>query len=187
MKTSDKKTEILDCAQVLIQKRGYNGFSYADISSVVGIRKASIHHHFPTKEDLAVAVVVRYSEEFNLHLLNIGVQKKGMEKIVFYARLYQQVLDEDKLCLCGMLAADRETLPEKVKQVVCRFLADNANWLAAVLAVNHPQLSQKRLLNIAWEIINSLQGGIIMARVLEDPAVFSAACEEMMLQLQHIA
>lgn len=60
MKTSDKKNEILDCAQTLIQKRGYNGFSYADISSTVGIRKASIHHHFSTKVDLAVAVVERY-------------------------------------------------------------------------------------------------------------------------------
>src|SRR5262245_51674174 len=112
MKTSDRKEEILDCAQSLIQTRGYNGFSYADISGRVGIRKASIHHHFPTKVDLAVAVIARYSAAFNNCLSNINAQENWMSKIRLYAELYREALDEDKLCLCGMLASDMETLPD---------------------------------------------------------------------------
>jgi TetR/AcrR family transcriptional repressor of nem operon len=187
MKISDKKNEILDCAQALIQKRGYNGFSYADISSVVGIRKASIHHHFPTKVDLTVALIERYGEVFNTCLLNINSQKHWMAKVRLYAELYNQVLGEDKLCLCGMLASDMETLPEKVKKAVRGFLSDNANWLAEVLASNNSQLSKKRSANIAWQIINQLQGGIMMARILEDPAIFSESCDEMMSQLKHLS
>ncbi|MBA3535703.1 MAG: TetR/AcrR family transcriptional regulator [Tatlockia sp.] len=187
MKTSDKKNEILDCAQTLIQKRGYNGFSYADISSSVGIRKASIHHHFPTKVDLAMAVVERYREVFNTCLLNINSQKNWMNKIKLYAELYKDVLDEDKLCLCGMLASDMETLPEEVRKGVRDFLYDNADWLVEVLASANPQLPKQRLDNIAWQMINLLQGGIMMARTLQDPMVFSAGCEEMMSQLEHLS
>jgi TetR/AcrR family transcriptional regulator, transcriptional repressor for nem operon len=187
MKTSDKKNEILDCAQALIQTRGYNGFSYADISNAVGIRKASIHHHFPTKVDLVVAVVERYRDVFNACLLNIDAQENWISKIKLYAELYQEVLDEDKLCLCGMLASDMETLPDEVKKVVRGFLSDNADWLSEVLLSHYPEISKKRLLNIAWQIINLLQGGIMMARILQDSMVFSASCEEMMSQLKHLS
>lgn len=188
MKTSDKKNEILNCAQALIQKRGYNGFSYADISDTVGIRKASIHHHFPTKVDLTLALVERYSEEFHACLLNIGTKNDWIDKVRRYAELYQQVLAEDKLCLCGMLASDMETLPEKIKKAIRDFLAGNADWLAGVLAGNkNIQGSNKRLITIAWQIINQLQGGIIMARIMEDPALFTAGCEEMLSQLKHLS
>jgi TetR/AcrR family transcriptional repressor of nem operon len=187
MKTSDKKNEILDCAQALIQSRGYNGFSYADISSTVGIRKASIHHHFPTKEDLAVAVVERYRSVFNACLLNINNQKNWMSKIRLYAELYQEVLNGDKLCLCGMLASDMETLPDEVKKAVRGFLSDNADWLTEILLSNYPQMSKKRSRNIAWQIISSLQGGVMMARILQDPAIFSGSCDEIMSQLKHLS
>ncbi|MBA2652857.1 MAG: TetR/AcrR family transcriptional regulator [Tatlockia sp.] len=185
MKTSDKKNEILDCAQALIQRCGYNGFSYADISIAVGIRKASIHHHFPTKVDLAVAVIERYEEVFNASLSNINSQKDWLEKVRHYTELYKQVLGEDKLCLCGMLASDMETLPENLKTAVRSFLSGNADWLVEVLADNS-QLSKKRLINIAWQIINQLQGGIMMARILEDPAIFSDSCAELLSQLKHL-
>src|SRR3954469_22776526 len=63
--TSD---DILACARSLIVAGGYNGFSYADIAEVVGIRKASIHHHFPTKLDLVRTLLERYDEEFRAGL-----------------------------------------------------------------------------------------------------------------------
>ncbi len=61
MKTTDTKLKILDTAQELIQKLGVNAMSYADISTAVGIRKASIHYHFPSKEDLLVSLLERYT------------------------------------------------------------------------------------------------------------------------------
>ncbi|HSW92990.1 MAG TPA: TetR/AcrR family transcriptional regulator [Gammaproteobacteria bacterium] len=181
------KNDILDCAQALIQIRGYNGFSYADVSDTVGIRKASIHHHFPTKVDLAVAVVQRYRDAFNARLLNISHQKNASSHIRLYAELYQEALSQDKLCLCGMLASDMETLPDEVKKVVRGFLSDNAAWLVTVLHNNYPKISKKRLINIAWQIINLLQGGMIMARVSQDPGMFSASIKEMISQLKYLS
>ena len=187
MKTSDKKNEILDCAQALIQTRGYNGFSYADISITVGIRKASIHHHFPTKIDLTVAVVERYRDLFNTCLLSIDIKENWLSKIKSYTELYQRALDEDKLCLCGMLASDMQSLPVEVKRAVTVFLAVNAAWLTKVLVSHYTEIPKSRLINIAWYIINGLQGGAMMARILQNPTILLASIEEMMSQLEHLS
>ena len=57
-------TRILDVAEGLAQTRGFNGFSYADIAAEIGITKASLHYHFPSKADLGRALVRRYTERF---------------------------------------------------------------------------------------------------------------------------
>ena len=64
MLATDTKTAIMDAAQELIQRGGVNAMSYQHISDAIGIRKASIHHHFPTKDSLIEAVLQRYAVYF---------------------------------------------------------------------------------------------------------------------------
>lgn len=186
MKTS-KKDEILDCAQALIQTQGYNGFSYADVATVVNIRKASIHHYFPGKEDLVIAVIERYRQSFNLCLMQINAEKTWHQKIDLYADLYKQVLREKKLCLCGMLASDIETLPEKAKNVIQIFFKDNVHWLMQALQTLNHDFSNDRLHSISWQIINTLQGAVITARLLNQPEIFSISYQELLLQLKMLS
>lgn len=183
----NKKNEILDCAQLLIQKRGYNGFSYADISEVVGIRKASIHHYFPAKDDLAVAVIERYREDFSDYLLKIGEGKDWHGMIASYAEAYRQVLEEEKLCLCGMLASDIDTLPEKARDALRHFFRDNVRWLGGILIHLNPALSDPEINGLAWQIINMLQGAVIMARSLKDVSIFTSSVDEMLKQLGRLS
>ena len=68
MVAQDTKSALLAEAEVLIRTQGYAAFSYADLSERVGIRKASIHHHFPTKELLGAALIDAYLERFELEL-----------------------------------------------------------------------------------------------------------------------
>ena len=182
------KEDILDSAQELIQTRGYNGFSFADISAIVGIRKASIHHHFPSKTDLAIEVIRRYKDTFNISLQNIAAGKKTwIDKIRAYSKLYEHVLHEDKLCLCGMLASDIETLPIELKIEIQLFFSDNVAWLSKVLVSHFPTLSKKRLNHVSWQIISSLQGGLMMARMFDKREIFSSAAEELITSLEQIA
>ena len=188
MKQSSTKNDILDSAQALIQARGYNGFSYADISAIVGIRKASIHHHFPSKTDLAIEVIRRYKESFNTCLLNIAAEKKSwVDKISAYVKLYEHVLHDDKLCLCGMLASDIEILPIELKIEIQHFFSDNVAWLSKILVSQHIAMPKKRLNHVSWQIISSLQGGIMMARMFEKREIFSSAAEELINSLKQMA
>lgn len=63
IKYSEIAESILSCAGKLIVAGGYNGFSYADIADIVGIRKPSIHHHFPTKVDLVCSLMRDYRQK----------------------------------------------------------------------------------------------------------------------------
>lgn len=187
MQTQTTRVDILDTAQLLIQKRGYNGFSYADISKTVGITKASIHHHFPSKQILGAAVIQRYRENFNQHLVHIfSNHSNWLEQIKQYGKLYETVLREDKLCLCGMLASDIESLPKVLKKEVSLFFKENIEWLIHILQLHYKSLPSNRLKKIAWQIISTLQGAILIARMQDDLGIFTSSSEELYSQLNKI-
>src|SRR5262249_62282732 len=80
---------ILDTAQALAQVRGYNGFSYADISAELAIAKPSIHYHFPSKAQLAQALIARYRRRFAAARLEVDQAAAGVRgRPAGYARLY---------------------------------------------------------------------------------------------------
>src|SRR5688572_6937724 len=102
---TDTADRILDVAERLVQVHGFNGFSYADISTKVRIRKASLHYHFPTKAGLGTALIARYQAAFLQALEDIdGRGGDARVKLEEYARLYSSVLRQRRMCLCGMLA-----------------------------------------------------------------------------------
>jgi TetR/AcrR family transcriptional regulator, transcriptional repressor for nem operon len=133
----DTRTRILDAAQELIQRLGANAMSYQHISEVVGIRKASIHHHFPTKEDLLQAVLERYSRFF-LGLVDTIVTSdaRPAKKLAAYVDLFDATLSEsksEKACLCGMLGAELATLGSASVGLIERFYEQNEGRLTQIL------------------------------------------------------
>src|SRR5271165_7134242 len=131
---ANTRARILDVAERLVQVRGFNGFSYADVAGELAITKASLHHHFPSKAGLGEALIARYAERFEYALSTIDVDDAtAPDKLSAYANLYTEVLREGRMCLCGMLAAEHETLPAPIRGAVVAFLDDNEDWLERVL------------------------------------------------------
>src|SRR5579859_4064491 len=126
---------ILDIAERLVQTRGYNGFSYADISSELRIRNASVHYHFPSKTDLGKRLVSRYRETFMTALAGLeGETADARRRLRAYVAMWIRVLrDRDRMCLCGMMAADIATLPKSVRAEIKRFFDENEAWLVRVI------------------------------------------------------
>src|SRR4029450_11198549 len=127
-------SQILDAAERLVQARGFNGFSYADIASELGVTKAALHYHFASKGDLGDALTDRSPERFFAALAGVDDDRTdAVEKLRAYAKLYADVFRDDRMCLCGMLAADYATLPDPMRDRVVKFFDDNEVWLARVL------------------------------------------------------
>lgn len=128
---------VVDAAEELVQRYGYTGFSYDDVALRVGIKKPSIHHHFPAKADLAAVVAQRYTHRFRVQLLNIdGTCVKASEKLVAYANLFAASYAKDRhLCVCGILAAEADSLPDVVAAEVAQFFRVNLDWLTQVFAI----------------------------------------------------
>src|ERR1700728_952127 len=127
-------TAILDVAERLATTRGDNGFSFADTAAQLGVTKASLHYHFPTKAELGRALIERYRTVFGAALEAIDQSDvTPREKLQRYVGLYDSVLSDERMCLCGMLAAEYATLPRPMQEGLRLFFSANERWLTAVL------------------------------------------------------
>jgi TetR/AcrR family transcriptional repressor of nem operon len=176
---ADTPARILDIAERLVQSRGFNGFSYADIAAELGVTKASLHYHFPGKAELGEALIVRYAARFADALE--GIDRDGGDaraRLDAYAAIYGDVLREKRMCLCGMLAADYETLPEPMQAAVIRFFDDNETWLVGVLERGIEEGTLRVAgspRDAAQAIVSGLEGAMLVARPYDDVQRFEAA------------
>ena len=181
--SADTSQRILDIAERLVQTRGFNGFSYADIAEALDVTKASLHYHFPSKADLGKRLIERYEEAFLAALKTIeATGAAARDKLKRYARIYADVLRDNRMCLCGMLASDYATLPKPMKEEVKHFFDENEQWLAAVLEQGRKagKLQFKgSALELARIIVGSLEGAMMLARSYGDASRFDAAAERL--------
>lgn len=186
----DTRETLIDHAIGIVRKVGYAGFSYADLSDAVGIRKASIHHHFPAKGDLGLAIVETYRVTFTEELGTIRhAEASGAKRLKRYAGLYREALRTGSGCLCGVLAAEFANLPKPVQAAVRAFFAENTDWLAGVLlemadASGHRR-SQKAAQQSAQMILAGFQGALLSARAQNDIEVFDATVATVIAAVIH--
>jgi len=183
----DSAQRILDVAERLVQTRGFNGFSYADIAEALDVTKASLHYHFPSKADLGRRLIERYEHAFLEVLKGIDATAAApREKLKRYARIYADVLRDNRMCLCGMLASDYATLPKAMKEDVRHFFDENEQWLVAVLEQGRKSGALEfkgSALDLARVIVGSLEGAMMLARSYGEPARFDTAAERLIASL----
>jgi TetR/AcrR family transcriptional repressor of nem operon len=185
--SADTAARILDVAERLVQSRGFNGFSYADVASELKITKASLHYHFAGKAELGKALIGRYADRFENALGEIdGQGGDAPAKLAAYARIYADVLRARRMCLCGMLAADYDTLPKPMRDAVIRFFDENEAWLTGVLEQGQ-EAGTLRLDGPASEaaqaLVSGLEGALLIARPYGDVARFQAAATRLLTSL----
>lgn len=180
----DTPTRILDSAEGLVQLRGFNGFSYADVAAELALTTASLHYHFPGKSELGRALITRYATRFNAALAHIDAAGGAAPvKLAAYARLYADVLRGRRMCLCGMLAAEYQTLPEPMRDAVIGFFDDNETWVAGVLEAGRGDgtltfAGDPR--EAAQQIVSALEGAMLVARPYGDAERFETAARRLL-------
>lgn len=174
--TSD---DILACARSLIVAGGYNGFSYADVADVVGIRKASIHHHFPSKVDLVRTLVARYRQETEAGMANVELHESDpLEQLRIYAGYWEACIANASapFCICALLASELPVLPEEVGLEVRAHFRSLSAWLTSVMerGARHGQF---RLMSTpraeAEAFMATVHGAMLSARAYGDPKIFA--------------
>jgi len=171
---------ILHCARSLIIERGYNGFSYADISKVVGLRKASIHHHFPAKTDLVRTLVARYREDAEAAAAELGRRFPGpADQLAAYTDYWAACIGDGTrpFCVCAQLASEMPALPAEVALEVRAYFRMFSAWVTSLME----QGAEKGSLTLAGSpqseaeaFIATVHGAMLSARAYGDPAVYAA-------------
>ena len=181
---ADTPHKILDVAERLVQTRGFNGFSYADIAVELQITKAALHYHFANKAELGRALVVRYTDRFADALARADDSDLDpLGRLATYAQIYVDVLRRGRMCLCGMLAAEYQTLPAPVRQAVMGFFERNEKWLADVLESGRRDQSlqfEGTPNQMARFVVSELEGTMLLARLHDDPELFEAAVRRLL-------
>ncbi len=181
---ADTSHRILDIAERLLQTRGYNAFSYADVAQALHVTKASLHYHFPTKAELGRRLIERYEQAFLNALATIDkTSSNAREQLRRYVDIYVDVLRNDRMCLCGMLAAEYATLPKPMKTGLKHFFDENERWLVAVLE-DGQATGKLRFAGSAREtarlLVGSLEGAMMLARSYDDVTRLKSAAERLL-------
>jgi len=184
---ADTSRRILDTAERLLQTRGYNAFSYADIAQSLRVTKASLHYHFRTKAELGQHLIERYQQSFAEALADIDrTSSDSRQRLRRYIDLYLGVLRDGRMCLCGMLAAEYATLPKSMKTELKKFFDENERWLIEVLEKGRAA-RELRFSGPAREtamlLISSLEGAMLLARSYDDVARFDATAHGLLAAL----
>ena len=177
-----KKQELLQIAQNKVREGGYNNFSFRELAKDVGIKSASVHYHFPTKADLGAELAKQYTDDFisalgepNAHLA------AGKNPVSIYIEQFRHALYQDKkMCLCGLLGAESDVLPELVRAEIKSFFNKNLAWLEqAYLSINADDaLAAKQQ---AIKTISLLEGAMMISIAIEDNSVFESAAEQLLV------
>jgi TetR/AcrR family transcriptional regulator, transcriptional repressor for nem operon len=182
--SSRTASRILDIAERLVQVRGFNGFSYADIAAQLKITKPALHYHFASKAELGEALIARYAANFTEALAALDSDAMtAPAKLDGYAALYLQVLRHRRMCLCGMLAAEYQTLPAAMQDAVIRFFDQNESWLERVLEQGQQDGSLQftgSACDTARMIVGGLEGAMLVARPYGDITRFQAAAANLL-------
>lgn len=183
MKLSSTSDDILACARTLIASGGYNGFSYADIADVVGIRKPSIHHHFPSKADLVKTLAVRYREaaEEGLATLETSISAP-LEQLRAYIGYWKACIGDASapFCVCALLASEMPILPEEVALEVRLYFRFLSGWLTNVLArgVEQGAIVLRNPPRVEAEaFMATVHGAMLSARAYGDTSVFATVMD----------
>jgi TetR/AcrR family transcriptional repressor of nem operon len=166
---SDTREKILDYAETLFQERGFNGFSYADISAPLGVKNAAIHYYYPAKADLGAALIQRYRERFHSYARHMD-SKYGDDPVRLldgYIAIPKSFLDKSELgCPMGILEAQYPNLPHAMQQETLVLADELRQWLTGILERGH------KLGKFSYEgpardkalvIAAALQGAMLMA------------------------
>jgi TetR/AcrR family transcriptional repressor of nem operon len=176
--SSDSREKILVAARLAAQAHGYGGLNFRDLAEDVGIRAASVYHHFPSKADLAESVARRYWQDAAGGLETLLAESPdALSALRRYPETFRWALENDnRMCLSGFMGAEYDDLPAAVKKEVQSFADVNVAWLSKVLLAANlakPEESDGR----ARAIFAAVGGAQLMARSRSDIALYDSLIE----------
>lgn len=174
MTITDTKQAVMTAARAMVQSRGYNSLSYRDLGKEVGIRSSSIHYYFPSKGNLGAALAHEYTDDF-LSYLNemLTTSPDWKHSINSYADVFRATLvRENRMCLGGIMAAERTDLDEEVRVELERFTELLVHWLTGVLQQGDETKEPEALRKWAFGIFAAIEGAQLVARGCGDVTVY---------------
>lgn len=164
-----------------MREAGFHGFSFREIAQDVGVKSSSVHHHFPTKEDLAVAVARAYTERQLAGLGDPNDPKQDPGSLLgrFVDSFRRDLTIDQMMCLCGLLASETSGLGDNLNAEVRNFFDSNLRWLEVVLSRAAPGARPQEVSDKALMIVATLEGALLIGHSYGDRDAFERTVESL--------
>lgn len=172
MRLTETKTKMLKEGRALLQKHGYNGFSFQDIANILEIKKPSLYDHYPSKEDLIIAILKDYSEKFDLWSKKIDSLSPLQKVEQVFQVFYNFSCDEKKVCPVLALTTDLKVLSKPVQSAMKAFIDQWLAWLCAVIETGQKQKNIRNDIDsfeLSQIVYSQVMGSQLQARVKNNP------------------
>lgn len=162
---SQKKDQLEDTAQQIVQRSGLSKLSFRTLADEVGVKSSSVHYYFREKGDLAEVIIENYSNDFLNKLKTISQRhKKPISQLEAFIKLFDEVAAQDKFCLCGMMAAEVDSLSDRNRKNLLAYFTNLESWLTEVLKSADPVINMAPD-QLAKVILSGLEGALLVDRV----------------------
>lgn len=162
---SEKREQLENIATDAVQRGGLHNLSFRTLADRVGVKSSSVHYYFPEKSHLAAALIARYSADFATALQAINADKKGViKKLDAFVKIFEDAVSNEKFCLCGMMAAEVESLDEANRAALGTYFQHTEDWLTDVISEDQPKGDLKPRA-IARTLLSGMEGAILLDRV----------------------
>ena len=164
------RAELERVAADRVARSGMSELSFRTLADQVGVKSSSVHYYFPEKSDLIAALIRTYSAAFSERLADIALNEPTLKKkLLAFFDIFEQATADNKLCLCGMLAAEVATLNDENRRLLAEFFKMGEHWLAAIFKLHADQLViRMKPEALAMSVMSGLEGAILIDRVCGD-------------------
>ena len=178
---ADTRTRIVETAAELFYRRGYGVVGVQDVCAAAGVSKSSLYHFFPTKEDIALAVLDRRWEGFRAMteplaaqglppLQRLAAVLEGMHQI---SRQTHEAWGAVRGCPFGSLGSELSDAAPAVRDRVARVFDDMGAMFEAWLREAQGQGALAPGADsaaMAQDLVAAVQASSVVGRVYNDPA-----------------
>lgn len=182
----DTRTAILKRAELYLQDAGFSSFSFRDLAADLGIRSASVHYHFPSKEDLGVAMLQRYRERFERWVESRRNSGSPKADLLEWFEYYRHLARTGRICPGGAFGAEYSALPERVQRELTALAEQQRSWLRATLKAGRRLgeiRAEGRIEDQAEMVLAALQGATQVARTTGSLKTFESILQQLKVTL----
>ena len=164
---SNKRTELEKKAANAVQQIGLSNLSFRTLADEAGIKSSSVHYYFPEKAHLANAIISNYTQQFNEKLVDISQKKiSPLKKLESFIQIFEGVVNDNKFCLCGMMAAEVASLQDESRKLLDHYFTTVEDWLCEIFKDSKEQLCiDIKPRQLARIVMSGLEGAILIDRV----------------------
>lgn len=183
---ADTRTAILRRAERYLLDAGFASFSFRDLASDLGIKSASVHYHFPSKESLGVALLQSYRETFKRWAESHSAPESAKANLLEWFKYYQHLARSGDICPGGAFGAEYSALPQSVRRELATLSGTMREWLRSTLEAGRKRgeiRAEGKVEDQVDLVLAALQGGTQVARTTRNPKAFDGMLQQLKTML----